>query len=111
MNAKPRRLSAEKSQQLTKLLTITKTATMNAVMAPSELARVIALVAVDIGKGREMEQRFPHLWADLTPPADYYSIGVNWFTGAVREILQNPAIGLVGVSHVWHPHTHEANRP
>ena len=50
MSTKPRRLSAEKSKQLTKLLTISKTATLTAVMAPSELAKIIALVARDIGK-------------------------------------------------------------
>ena len=56
------RLSAERSRQLTKLLTITNTANMRALMEPSELARVIALVAIDIGKGDEMARSFPTLW-------------------------------------------------
>lgn len=50
MATKPRRLNAERSQQLTKLLTISKTATMTAVMLPSELAKIIAVVAADIGQ-------------------------------------------------------------
>ena len=76
------RLSAERSQQLTRLLTITKTANMRAVMDPSELARVIALVATDIGKGAEFQQAFPAQWASIAPTTDYYSTSVSWFTDA-----------------------------
>jgi hypothetical protein len=54
-----KRLSAERSQQLTKLLTISKTATMNAVMAPSEIARVISVVCSDLGKSAS-SQLFAH---------------------------------------------------
>jgi hypothetical protein len=74
------RLSAERSQQLTRLLTIAKTANMRAVMNPSELARVIALVATDIRKGAEFQQAFPEQWASIAPTTDYYSTSVNWFT-------------------------------
>lgn len=80
------RLSAEKSQQLTRLLTITKTANMKAVMDPCELARVIALVAVDIGRAVDFQSAFPSFWSDLMPPADYYSTPVEWFT--------SPAVGI-----------------
>ena len=75
-----RRLSAERSQQLTKLLTITKTANMRALMEASELAKVIAFVAVDIGKGEEMERTFPVLWPKLAPQQDYYGTAADWFT-------------------------------
>lgn len=80
MNATRQRLSAERSQQLTRLLTITSTANMRALMAASELAKVIALVAVDIGKGQQMDRAFPALWPRLAPPAEYYALGVDWFT-------------------------------
>lgn len=78
--AKRQRLSAERSQQLTKLLTITKTANMRALMEASELAKIIALVAVDIGKGDEMAGSFPELWSKLAPQQEYYSTDVDWFT-------------------------------
>lgn len=74
------RLSAERSQQLTRLLTITKTANMRALMDACELAKVIALVAVDIGKSEEMARAFPELWPKLAPTQEYYNTSVDWFT-------------------------------
>lgn len=86
MKSKTKRLSAEKSQQLTRLITITKTATMKAVMDPSELAKVIALVATDIGKGDEMAEAFPNIWKGIAPPSDYYSLVLDWFTDQIGGI-------------------------
>lgn len=86
MSTKPIRLSAEKSQQLTRLLTITKTATMNAVMAHTELAKLIALVMTDIGYSDEMEKRFPRFWGDIKPANDYYSLRPSWFTEPTSNV-------------------------
>ncbi|HZS80214.1 MAG TPA: hypothetical protein VFA14_02125 [Herbaspirillum sp.] len=86
MKAKTKRLSAEKSQQLTRLITITKTATMKAVMDPSELAKVITLVATDIGKGDEMAEAFPNIWEGIAPPSDYYSLTLDWFTNQIGGV-------------------------
>lgn len=58
MNNKKPRLSAKQSQELTKLITITKTATLKAVMDPGELAKVIAVVASDLDQTAEMLRRF-----------------------------------------------------
>ena len=80
------RLSAERSQQLTQLLTITKTANMKAVMAPSEVARIIALVATDIGKAAELQMAFPAMWGAINPPTDYYSTAAEWFTATEESI-------------------------
>lgn len=80
MQTKKRRLNAEKSQQLTRLITITKTSTMKAVMDPSELAKVIALVATDIKKAGEMAKAFPQFWETIAPPSNYYALDVGWFT-------------------------------
>lgn len=77
---KRQRLSAERSRQLTRLLTIANTANIRALMEPSELAKVIALVAIDIGKGGEMAQAFPALWPKVVPQQEYYDIAVDWFT-------------------------------
>src|SRR5580765_4880828 len=86
MKAKTKRLSAEKSQQLTRLITITKTATMKAVMDPSELAKVITLVATDIGKVDEMAEAFPNIWEGIAPPSDYYSLTLDWFTNQIGGV-------------------------
>jgi hypothetical protein len=56
MTTKPRKLSSARSQQLTKLMTVSKTATMTAVMGPDELAKIIALVATDINKADQTGQ-------------------------------------------------------
>ncbi|MCE5978071.1 hypothetical protein [Pseudomonas sp. JR33AA] len=67
------------SKLLTRLLTISKTANMNALMHPSELAKVIALVATDIGVSRAMSNAFPQMWSKIAPHAEYYSLDVEWF--------------------------------
>jgi hypothetical protein len=95
MSTKPRRLSAEKSKQLTKLLTISKTATMTAVMAPSELAKIIALVARDIGKADALANSFPEVWPHICPDGDYYSINVEWFTNTSGVVQADDLIGLL----------------
>ncbi|MFA0921813.1 hypothetical protein ALP73_200439 [Pseudomonas coronafaciens pv. garcae] len=79
MSIKPRKLNAERSKQLTRLLTISKTATLTAVMTPSELAKIIALVSVDIGKSDDLASSFPMIWPSICPPDDYYSISSDWF--------------------------------
>ncbi len=85
MSSRPR-LSAEKSQRLTRLLTISKTATMKAVMVPSELARIIAIVAADIGKADAMAASFPHFWSEIATESDYYSLSHDWFSTPVESI-------------------------
>lgn len=95
MSAKPRKLSAERSKQLTKLLTISKTATLTAVMTPSELAKIIALVSVDIGKSDELASSFPMIWPSICPPADYYSISSEWFKTIVTQVQPDDLIALL----------------
>jgi len=95
MIKKPPRLSAEKSKRLTKLLTISKTATMSAVMAPAELAKIIALVARDIGKTTAFQSRFPELWSYISCDIDYYSIAPDWFTNSTMAVEPEQLIGLL----------------
>jgi hypothetical protein len=95
MNNKPRRLSAEKSQQLTRLLTISKTATMNAVMNPEELAKVIALVAFDLRKSAEMAEAFPHLWSKIGTNSDYYALNPRWFTETSGTVSTYDVVDLL----------------
>ena len=95
MSTKPRRLSAEKSKQLTRLLTISKTATLTAVMAPSELAKIIALVAKDIGKADALAVRFPDVWPHICPDGDYYSLGADWFINTSGAVQADDLIGLL----------------
>lgn len=94
------RLSAERSQQLTRLLTITKTANMRALMDASELAKVIALVAADISKSEEMARLFPALWPKVAPQQEYYDTAVDWFTAPDATITSFDVVDMLdaGVS-------------
>lgn len=94
-NMKPRRLTAERSQQLTKLLTISRTATMNAVMAPVELARVIAVVCADIDKMAELTRAFPQIWREITPAGDYYSLRPEWFAADAPSVSSFDVVDLL----------------
>jgi len=93
----PQRLSVERQQQLTRLLIITNTGNMNARMEFSELAKVIARVAVDIGKGEEMAQSFPALWPKLEPQREYYSTTVDWFTTPDPEVTYIDVVQMLDV--------------
>ena len=95
MNATRQRLSSERSAQLTRLLTITKTANMRALMEPCELARVIALVASDIDKGEQMAGEVPRLWPRLVPPDSYYAIDLPWFTASDPTITSFDVVDLL----------------
>lgn len=94
-NTKPRRLPAERSQQLTKLLTISKTATMSAVMAPAELARIIAVVCRDIGKAAELASAFPTLWSEISTQSEYYALRPEWFATPARSMSNYDLVDLL----------------
>lgn len=66
-------------------------------MEPSELAKVIALVAVDIGKDDEMARAFPELWPKLAPRQDYYSTAVNWFTASDATVTAFDVVDMLDV--------------
>ncbi|NMZ00583.1 restriction endonuclease [Pseudomonas proteolytica] len=95
MSIKPRKLNAERSKQLTRLLTISKTATLTAVMTPSELAKIIALVSVDIGKSDDLASSFPMIWPSICPPDDYYSISSDWFKTTEPPVQSDDLIALL----------------
>lgn len=94
-STKPRRLTAERSQQLTKLLTISKTATMNAVMAPSEIARVIAVVCADLDKTTQMASEFPRFWSEIATESDYYSLRSEWFASPAPTVTSFDVVDLL----------------
>ena len=89
------KLSAEKSQLLTRLRTISRTVTMNEVMSLGELAKIIALVATDLGWTQVMEQEFSHLWEKIAPVDDYYKLGKDWFSAIVPDVTTDDVIGLL----------------
>lgn len=95
MNAMRQRLSSERSRQLTRLLTLTKTASMRALMEASELARIIALVVTDIGKSEQMAHEAPQLWPRLVPPGAYYAIDPGWFTASDPTITSFDVLYLL----------------
>lgn len=94
-STRPGRLTAERSQQLTKLLTISKTATMNAVMAPSEIARVIAVVCCDIGKAAQVAAAFPQFWNEIATKSDYYSLRPEWFASPAPSVSTFDVVDLL----------------
>lgn len=95
--ATQKRLSAERSQQLTRLLTITKTANMRALMEASELAKVVALVVVDIGKSAEMARAFPELWPRIAPQHEYYATAVDWFIVPDAAVTSFDVVNMLDV--------------
>ena len=95
MNNKKPRLSAKQSQELTKLITITKTATLKAVMDPGELAKVIAVVASDLDQTAEMASAFPLFWDDCAPPAEYYSLDLEWFTASNDKVTPHDVVDML----------------
>ena len=94
-NTRPRRLTAERSQQLTKLLTISKTATMNAVMAPAEIARIIAVVCSDLGKATQMAAAFPGFWNEIATEFDYYALRPEWFASPTPSVSTFDVVDLL----------------
>ncbi|QOL15486.1 hypothetical protein [Dickeya dianthicola] len=68
---------------------------MTAVMHPSELAKIIALVARDIGKAGDFEADFPGIWPRIYPENDYYALGLDWFKSTEVEVLPDDLIDLL----------------
>jgi len=86
MNIKKNRISIEKSRLITKLLAISKTATMDSVMSPAELAKIIAIVFDDIGGNCEAKNQFKDGWNIIKPINEYYSIPLEWFSTPIDSI-------------------------
>ncbi|MEY4908779.1 MAG: hypothetical protein RL260_2497 [Pseudomonadota bacterium] len=76
-------------------MTVSKTATMTAVMGPDELAKIIALVATDINKADQMAARFPQIWPAIAPAGDYYSLASCWFTSQENAVGANDLVDLL----------------
>lgn len=68
---------------------------MNAVMAPVELARVIAVVCADIDKTAELTRAFPQIWREITPAADYYSLRPEWFAADAPSVSSFDVVDLL----------------
>lgn len=68
---------------------------MNAVMAPGEIARVIAVVCVDIGKAEEVSSAFPQFWGEIAPKSEYYSLRPEWFASPAPTVNSLDVIDLL----------------
>lgn len=64
-------------------------------MEASELAKIIALVATDIGKADSLATSFPHIWPQISPTGDYYSLSADWFTDISTIVQADDLIGLL----------------
>jgi hypothetical protein len=77
------------------LLTISKTATMNAVMEPSEIARVIAVVCADLDKATQMASEFPRFWSEIATESDYYSLRPEWFASPAPTVTTFDVVDIL----------------
>ena len=68
---------------------------MNAVMAPAEIARVIAVVCADIEKTEEMASAFPQFWSEIAPNSDYYSLRPEWFASPAPTVSSFDVVDLL----------------
>lgn len=68
---------------------------MNAVMAPAEIARVIAVVSSDIGKSSEMAAAFPRFWHEISVETDYYSLRPEWFAAPAPSVSTFDVVDLL----------------
>lgn len=79
-------LSTENGRLLDKLLSISDKEPLKVSMAPGELARLIALVASNIGRAADMQQHYPRLWQLAAVADDYYSVKPEWFAADVPQV-------------------------
>ena len=68
---------------------------MNAVMAPAEIARVIAVVCADIEKTEAMASAFPRFWGEIAPNSDYYSLCPEWFSSPAPAVSSFDVVDLL----------------
>ena len=68
---------------------------MNAVMAPAEIARVIAVVCADIDKTAEAESAFSKFWHEIAPASEYYSLRPEWFAAPAPSISTFDVVDLL----------------
>lgn len=68
---------------------------MNAVMAPAEIARVIAVVCADIDKTAEAESAFAKFWHEIAPASEYYSLRPEWFAAPAPSISTFDVVDLL----------------
>lgn len=71
---------------------------MDARMEVAELAKIISIVAFDIGISEEMERAFPWIWRYIAPPYEYYSLNTDWFSTStividIQTIIEMLEIG------------------
>jgi len=55
-------------------------------MKLDELAKIIAVVFTDLGKSREMQEKFNDIWNVIQPTNDYYSTPLEWFSEPAGRI-------------------------
>jgi hypothetical protein len=70
---------------------------MTAVMSPSELAKIIGLVARDIEKTAVFREHFPDIWGNICPNTDYYSLDPKWFTENSVDVEPEQLIKLLDI--------------
>jgi hypothetical protein len=55
-------------------------------MDPAEIARVIAIVAFDLGKSDDMARAFPAFWHEVSTESEFYSLRSNWFSAPAPSV-------------------------
>lgn len=68
---------------------------MNAVMEPSEIARVIAVVCADLDKATQMASEFPRFWSEIATESDYYSLRPEWFASPAPNVTSFDVVDIL----------------
>ncbi|WP_256813948.1 MULTISPECIES: hypothetical protein [unclassified Serratia (in: enterobacteria)] len=90
-----KKLSAELSKFLTKVMTMGAGTALPIVMSPTELAKLIGVVYSDNNLGHLIAQRSSSLWDAIAPPENYYyDIDTTWFDQGV-ELSGNMHVELM----------------
>ncbi len=80
-------MDQDDSRLLSRVMTMGTGTSLPVVMAPSEFARLVGVIYRDIGRGPELEENHPGLWAQIDPGRDYYEIPESWF---LEPVLLTP---------------------
>lgn len=84
MKQKSKKLNAEESKLLTRVMTMGTATALPVIMSPSELVKLIGVIYHDTELGSELDKAHPGLWKKINPGADYYSTPEQWFLSEIE---------------------------
>lgn len=101
MNKPTKKLDAEESKLLTKVMTLGSATNLPVVMSPGELVKLIGIVYRDTEMLAELEKVRPGVSAKIAPSHDYYLIPDGWFTESVLlEDFEHVELMRLGIQQI-----------